>query len=43
MNEHSSSAIKAVPNEGIGGWKVLKDVLIFQVVHLHDQMLIILE
>lgn len=39
MNQHPSSDIQSFLNESIGGWEMLDDVLIGEVVYLDDKTL----
>lgn len=40
MDQHASSAIKTVLNEGVGGGKMLQQILVVDVIYLDDQVLI---
>lgn len=40
MDQHASSPIKTVLNEGVGGGKMLQQILVVDVIYLDDKVLI---
>lgn len=40
MDQHASASIKAFLNEGIAGDEMLEDVVVIDIIYLHDMMLV---